>query len=153
MTHKILFVCTGNYYRSRFAELLFNACASRLGLPWKAVSRGIAAELGGMNIGPISPLVLRKLKLLGIPPETKPRTPLQLNEIDLEEADLVIALNAAEHRPLMRRRFPEWVDRIEYWDIPDLHLMGAEDALSGIENNVTAFVEELRQRTPSTESG
>ena len=28
----ILFLCTGNYYRSRFAEILFNSVAGRMGL-------------------------------------------------------------------------------------------------------------------------
>ena len=34
----VLFLCTGNYYRSRFAEILFNSVAGRMGLPWKASS-------------------------------------------------------------------------------------------------------------------
>ena len=31
--YKLLFLCTGNYYRSRFAELLFNAMAAPKELP------------------------------------------------------------------------------------------------------------------------
>jgi protein-tyrosine phosphatase len=152
MTHKVLFVCTGNYYRSRFAEMLFNALASRLELSWQADSRGLATEFGAWNIGPISPLVLRKLKALGVPAETEPRAPMQLKESDLAEADVVIALHASEHRPLLRRRFAEWADRVVYWDVPDLNLMKADDALSGIENNVRTLVEQLQHQARRTES-
>jgi hypothetical protein len=35
----VLFLCTGNYYRSRFAEVLFNSVAGKMGLPWRASSR------------------------------------------------------------------------------------------------------------------
>ena len=35
----VLFLCTGNYYRSRFAEELFNHRAARDGLSWVAQSR------------------------------------------------------------------------------------------------------------------
>ena len=35
----VLFLCTGNYYRSRFAEALFNSVARKMNLPWKASSR------------------------------------------------------------------------------------------------------------------
>ncbi len=53
MPHEVLFVCTGNYYRSRFAELFFTARAAQAGLPWAAQSRGFI--LAPQNIGPISP--------------------------------------------------------------------------------------------------
>jgi protein-tyrosine-phosphatase len=42
----ILFLCTGNYYRSRFAEVLFNSVAGKMGLSWHASSRGLALERG-----------------------------------------------------------------------------------------------------------
>jgi protein-tyrosine-phosphatase len=29
----VLFLCTGNYYRSRLAEIVFNSVAGKLGLP------------------------------------------------------------------------------------------------------------------------
>ena len=35
----VLFLCTGNYYRSRFAEELFNHHAERAGDDWIAQSR------------------------------------------------------------------------------------------------------------------
>ena len=50
----LLFLCTGNYYRSRFVELLFNHQATRAALSWRAESRGIALDLGVNNRGPIS---------------------------------------------------------------------------------------------------
>src|SRR5262249_40863295 len=37
---EVLFLCTGNYYRSRFADILFSAEASRRGLAWSSFSRG-----------------------------------------------------------------------------------------------------------------
>jgi protein-tyrosine phosphatase len=40
------FLCTGNYYWSRFAEILFNSVAGKRGLPWQASSRGLALERG-----------------------------------------------------------------------------------------------------------
>ena len=64
--YKLLFLCTGNYYRSRFAELLFNAMAATHALPWQAFSRGLALDKGVNNIGPMSPLAIDALRALGI---------------------------------------------------------------------------------------
>ena len=50
-TKGVLFLCTGNYYRSRFAEVLFNSVAGQMGLPWRAHRRrageaGLQGEAG-----------------------------------------------------------------------------------------------------------
>jgi protein-tyrosine-phosphatase len=50
----VLFLCTGNYYRSRFAEETFNFLAPVECPGWTAVSRGIALDLGINNVGPIA---------------------------------------------------------------------------------------------------
>ena len=53
----VLFLCTGNYYRSRFAEILFDSVAVKMSLPWKASSRGLVLERGINNIGPMALLL------------------------------------------------------------------------------------------------
>ena len=50
----VLFLCTGNYYRSRFAEVLFNSVACKMRLQWRASSRGLALERGINNVGPLA---------------------------------------------------------------------------------------------------
>ena len=59
---RLLFLCTGNYYRSRFAEILFNSVAQQEGLPWEAGSRGLALERGFNNVGPIAKSVVQALQ-------------------------------------------------------------------------------------------
>ena len=54
MSNTVLFLCSGNYYRSRFAELVFNHLAKCAGLDWRATSRALVLELGACNVGPIS---------------------------------------------------------------------------------------------------
>ncbi len=142
MSHKVLFLCTGNYYRSRFAEMLFNALASREDLDWTADSRGLSPSLS--NTGPVYPGVLDHLKTLGFPAQTELRFPARLVMADLEEANLVIALNKSEHRQLISQRFGDWSDRTRYWDVPDLNLMKAEDAFSRIEKYVNALIQQLQ---------
>ena len=48
----VVFICTGNFYRSRFCEYLFNALAKKHGLRWRATSRGLRAKTAA-NEGPI----------------------------------------------------------------------------------------------------
>src|SRR5579871_4301378 len=129
----VLFLCTGNYYRSRFAEVLFNALAGAAGLPWRAESRGLAIERGVDNVGPMSADTLRRLKVLGIAAGAYLRLPLQVAEADLERADLIVALKEAEHRPLLRERFPPWEDLVRFWHIHDTDVGTVDEALAGIE--------------------
>jgi protein-tyrosine-phosphatase len=66
----VLFVCTGNYYRSRFAEVLFNSVADKMGLPWRAASKGLALERGVNNVGPMAIEAVKTLESMGVLPPT-----------------------------------------------------------------------------------
>jgi protein-tyrosine phosphatase len=144
MENKILFLCTGNYYRSRYAELYFNALAAKQNLDWEAFSRGLAIdELGVGNIGPIAPRVIIRLREREILLEDNIRFPIQLIQNDLQAADQVIALNEPEHRKLMQQRFPAWADRITYWQVPDLDQLGSEVAFPRIEQYVAEQLQHL----------
>jgi hypothetical protein len=61
----VLFLCTGNYYRSRIAEMRFNSVAGKVGLPWRASSRGLALERGVNNVGPMADSAVNALETLG----------------------------------------------------------------------------------------
>ena len=143
MNHRLLFLCTGNYYRSRFAELLFNARAWQLRLSWVAESRGIAIELGSGNVGAISMHAVNGLRALGIGVGTDMRFPTQLQEQDLTQADLIIALDKEEHRPLLEEKFPDAADRVEYWQVPDLDRAPPEEAISAIERGIDLLIQRL----------
>ena len=96
----VLFLCSGNYYRSRFAEGLFNWLAPRQGLPWRAESRGF--RLHPANIGPISYHAVEGLLGRGIATPEPHRYPLVVEEHDFHAFDLVVAVKEAEHRPKMQ---------------------------------------------------
>lgn len=143
MEQRVLFLCTGNYFRSRFAELLFNHLAAARGFAWTAESRGLALDLSTDNIGPISPYTLRGLARRDMPPPDLARFPLPLQERDLLRAQLIVALKEAEHRPLLASRFPLWVDRVEYWHVHDVDCALPEDALAEIARAVPALLARL----------
>lgn len=144
MTQTILFLCTGNYYRSRFAEELFNALAAQQALDWVAESRALAVELGVFNFGPISRHTQEALAERGIEMPQPIRAPQQVCEEDLAAAQRVIALKEAEHRPYLTQRYPSWPDRVEYWHIHDLDQSSPAEALAEIEEKVRAIIAELK---------
>ena|ERR1041384_7178158 len=140
---RALFLCTSNYYRSRFAGILFNDLARRRQLDWMAESRGIAGGQGANNAGPISIHAMKGLRARGIAVPDDTRQPLPLQETDLLQADLVIALDEQEHRPLLRVVFPAWENKVEYWHVHDLHLSPAEEALPALESEIRKLIERL----------
>lgn len=144
MAKRVLFLCTGNYYRSRFAEILFNALACQSELDWSADSRGLAIELVPLNGGALSPVARQGLAERGIALAEPPRPPRALREDDLRRAQRVIALNRTEHHPYLKKQFPAWADRVEYWHVSDLDRAPAEQALGEIEQHVHALIGYLR---------
>ncbi|KAF3888149.1 MULTISPECIES: arsenate-mycothiol transferase ArsC [Nostocales] len=142
---KILFLCTGNYYRSRFAEHLFNWLAIKQGLDWHADSRGLALERGANNVGPISRYTLEVLATRLVNVIDDERFPKPAEEQDFQAAARIIALDELEHRPLMNERFPQWTEKIEYWLVHDIDKTSPLEALGQIEKNLFQLIEQLAQ--------
>lgn len=116
---QVLFICSGNFYRSRFAEAVFNHHASQRQLPVRAFSRGLATHLVHGE-GDISLYTRFALAARGISIHHTGPHPVQLTRADLERAHRTIAVKEIEHRPLMKHLFPDWESRIEYWAVHDL---------------------------------
>lgn len=144
--NQLLFLCTGNYYRSRYAEILFNLRAQQTGLNWNAESRGIAIDLGINNKGPISIHTSKGLTRHGLKLEIeKVRYPLQLQEEELISAHHIIALYETEHKPLLAERFPSWPDRVSYWQAPDIEhqQLSVEATLAYIDVQLSILLNQL----------
>ncbi|MBF2016349.1 MAG: low molecular weight phosphatase family protein [Rivularia sp. T60_A2020_040] len=140
---QVLFLCTGNYYRSRFAENLFNHLAAQKGLDWQADSRGLALERGTNNIGAMSHYAVAALKERGIIILPEERFPKSAMVEDFQKFDLIIAVDESEHRPLMQERFLQWMDNIEYWLIHDIGETSPQEALGELEQKVLKLIEKL----------
>lgn len=140
----VLFLCTGNYYRSRFAEIVFNARAAERKLPWLAISRGLDVAGGKLwNVGPISQHTLRGLARRGIPAPEPLAMPQQATLEELQNAAHVIALNEPEHRPMLAQLHPTIAPLVTYWTVCDLDRCGSEEALEQIARKVESLIAEL----------
>ena len=122
--NQVIFICTGNYYRSRLSEELFNFYVQETDLNWEATSRGLV-DAGGLS--GISPHAFHYLDRKGLSPNVDPtRNPTPLRVSDLEEANLLIALNREEHEPMLREKFGqipkilEQKNRLRFWNVCDV---------------------------------
>jgi protein-tyrosine phosphatase len=141
---RVLFLCTGNYYRSRFAEIFFNWHAEQHSMPWRAESRGLA--LVKENAGPLSCHTVARLAVLGIPVEPHLRLPLAATRADFEFADHIVAVKEAEHRPLIESRFSAWLERVEFWGVHDVDCAHASEAMPVLESEVLGLLARLAGR-------
>jgi len=139
-TNKILFLCTWNYYRSRFAEIYFNYEASRARLNWRADSRGLALPESTPNT--ISGYTVNYLNQLCIPFDPI-RVPMDATEEDLANSNRIIAVKRDEHLPWVQKRFDRFTDRVEYWDIHDIDASTPEEQLPLLHARVQQLVAEL----------
>ncbi len=85
----LLFLCTGNFYRSRFAEAWFNAAAARANLHWRAASAGFRPHI---EASPLSSWAAERLIEEGIPLDMTRTAPIKVTEADLTEASLIVAM-------------------------------------------------------------
>ena len=143
MTKHVLFLCTGNYYRSRHAAIFFKHRAARESVDWIAASRGLRIGWPG-NFGAMSHYIEDRLGQLGICCDEYRHMPLQCRRCDLEQASIVVALKEDEHRPMVAKYFPDWEERVRYWHVHDVDAAHPETALPEIEGLVEVLIAELK---------
>jgi translation initiation factor 1 len=129
---RIVFLCTGSYVAGRCAEALFNSVAVKMGLPWVATSRALAGEGAIKKVARMPPAVANVLTAMRLRvTDELTQAPAAIALDDLVTAGRIVALNQAEHRPLLQERFPAWADQVEYWEIDE-----SLEALARIEHEV-----------------
>jgi protein-tyrosine phosphatase len=142
----VLFLCSGNYYRSRFAEHLFNHLIAGTELAYRADSAGLRPDCFRHNTGPISAHTVAALVARGVSLPAMHRIPRDVTEADIRDAALVIALKEAEHRPVLAARFPAVVARVEFWNVHDVEDAAPSHALPQIEGLVRDLIARLGAR-------
>ena len=140
--HTIMFLCSGNYYRSRYAEVLFNSLAAQSGIAWQAVSR--ALHISGRNVGPISIHAVEGLARHGLTIQGDIRFPIEATEEDFQSAARIIAVKEAEHRSMVSKKFPAWNERVEFWQIHDIDCSEPAEALPELHAAVVKLHDELQ---------
>ena len=135
----VLFLCTGNYYRSRFCELYFNQLM--VDQPFVADSKGLLAYRK-INPGFMSPHTLKYATEIDLPLGVT-KFADQMEDRHFEQAKLVIALDETEHRPMMQKQFPEWEKRIEYWQVHDIDFTEPSEALPVLKQKVEELVDQF----------
>ena len=152
---QVCFVCTGNLYRSKYAEGVFNKlCIDNNTLNLRAFSRGLAVQHtskyshGESFTSPIrlaldsyDRIVEEEIPFCLIGP-----TNVMLTEYDCESSDVIVLMNHDEHMTKMKSRFPKFIDKVVSYKIGDKHylpingydgpVMDAKIALDTIRNTV-----------------
>ena len=141
---RLLFLCTGNFYRSRFAEEYWNARAEQEALAWRADSRALADPPTAENLTSMSSDALAELARLGLRPRGAERAPLSMRGEEFARYERVIALDRDEHLPMVQRSFPSHMERIEYWDIGDVWKEEPESAMRRLVRRLELLMSELR---------
>jgi protein-tyrosine phosphatase len=146
----VMFLCTGNYYRSRYAEAFFNWHAEQRGATWRAVSRGLA--LSANNPGPMSSHTRARLAHHCIDCKPYDRMPMDVSTDDFAAVEHVVAVKRTEHRPLMQQRFPDWLPKVEFWEVHDLDCALPHEAMPHLEREVLALLDRLCGETTRREN-
>ena len=152
---RVLFLCTGNYFRSRFSELLFrdliakHQCSDAV----EVTSAGLNVTPDSGNVGAMAPEAIQALaeRDISVDPAVLPM-PHQVERNELDAADVVVAVDEAAHRPMVQAQFPEREQAVRFWTVKDLgEEEGGEeeggDPISQLERQVQQLFSELVQDT------
>jgi predicted translation initiation factor SUI1 len=125
----VLFLCTDKI-ESQTAQILFEAEAQRMELPWVALAKTFAQNSSSEGASDLAAVLALDL-------EGDLNLPKPVTIADLQKSDLVIVLHRAS-QSLMQEEFPGWKGEIEHWQINS-----ALDAGKTIWPNITNLVVRL----------
>ncbi len=120
----LLFVGVQNLRRSRIAEIVFNAAAAKLNLPWRAISRGLTPGPGAMPKDALD--FLAKAGVRDLMATARKSQLLEMG--DVEVATKIVGFD----EPAYRGKFPASDDRVEFWNAKDFA------AIDGMVNGLIA---------------
>ena len=143
----VLFLCTGNYFRSRFSELWFNHQIALLGRcdAIHAVSAGLNVKADSGNVGAIAKEAQAALQQRGVAVNpTQLAMPRQVSRPDVEQADVVVAVDADAHRPMVQELFPDLEAKIRFWRVKDLDEVDAfDDPITLLQQKIDQLIKAL----------
>jgi protein-tyrosine phosphatase len=132
--YKILFVCTGNAYRSPICEALLKKLRPDLEVD-SAGTRIVSKITKEAKEYLLSEHALQYLK----------KTPESIDSKQLEQYNIIIAMEK-RHRDAVLKKCPECKNKIVVWDIPDkiFFLRGRTEKINNqMKKNVTEYAESL----------
>jgi protein-tyrosine phosphatase len=131
---KILFVCSGNAYRSPVAEALL-----------KKLKPEIEADSAGIDSASLISEAAGKYLARENAKHLLKKAPEGLSEKDLDKYDLIIAMKT-EHKDIVLSRCPECENRIVVWNIDDPYFLPygyTEKIFKQIKGKVAEFADSL----------
>ena len=141
---KVLFVCTQNIHRSRFAEEVFNYLAKKSNSKHQAFSAGF--RVGDYSFRTIYYPALDNLKKLNIAPLRPNDFSKHIDDVDLSEYDRIICMDEGEHKPKVLANPSLQNDLFEYWNIIDEPKVKSEISLPKCYQKVDNLLRDIDQQ-------
>lgn len=143
---KILFVCTGNYYRSKFCENLWQHLLERFDKEGEVSSSGLKPELALLwkdAFGPVSPFTVKALKVMGVKLSDNSSLHL-LNQNEIYDCDKIVFINKEEHMPLLKESgLTVPVEKIICWENEDVDEEFPMESIFSMTENVCKLFQSL----------